>query len=179
MCPDKNLLSAYFDGELDGRFSSDLEAHAAECESCSEILAGFRVLSNNLVQEPLPETPENMLQTWQLLRKRFSTLYPIPVWRRRFQIPVSVLAATAIMIILLGVGLVVSVYLPRGSNAFDTVTGARFENTEYVSFEEIIRHLDARGGGQAFIFTLPQDTKVQYWSEPTLIRASDYKRGVD
>ena len=85
----------------------------------------------------------------------------------------------AIIVVLLGVGLVFSISLPRESNVFDRVTGARFESAEYATFEEIIKHLDARGGGQAFIFTLPHDTKVRYWSEPTLIRAADYKRGVD
>jgi len=179
MCPDKNLLSAYFDGELDKPFSSQVEAHVAECDSCSRILEEFRALSEHLCQERLPEIQKTKQESWLHLQRRFSSLYPVPVWRRRFQIPAPVLAATAILVILLGVGLLFAVHTPRGSSTFDTVTETRFKVAEYATFEEIIRHLDARGDGQTFIFTLPQDTKVRYWSEPTLIRAADYKRGVD
>ena len=178
MCPDKNLLSAYFDGELKRRFCFELEAHVAECESCSQILEDFRALSSSLCNEPVPETTENKEETWQLLRKRFSSLYPTPVWKRRLQIPAPVIAVMAVLVILLGVGLLFSLGSPRAYSPFDTVTGTRFESAEYATFEEIIKHLDARGG-QTYIFTLPQDTKVQFWSEPQLIRAADYKRGVD
>lgn len=178
MCPDKNLLSAYFDGELDDRFSLELEAHIVECDLCSRVLEGFQAVSEALVSEPHPETTESSQKTWELLRSRFSSLYPRPVWKRRLQIPAPVLAAVAALVILLGVGLLFSLNSSREYNAFDTVTAARYETAEYATFDEILNYLDARGG-QAFVFTLPQDTKVQFWSEPQLIRAADYERGVD
>jgi putative zinc finger protein len=178
MCPDKNLLSAYFDGELKPKFSLKLEAHIVECESCTRILEEFRALSTTLNSVPQPEALENKEATWQLLHTRFSSLYPTPVWKRRLQIPAPVIAAMAVLVILLGVGLLFSLNSSRGYDAFDTVTGARFETAEYATFDEILQHLDARGG-QTYVFTLPQDTKVQFWSEPQLIRAADYKRGVD
>ncbi len=179
MCPDKSLLSAFFDREIDEPFNTELETHIAECDSCRRILDDFKTLRDNLCQETLPEALESKQETWQLLRTRFSRLYPIPVWRRRFQIPAPLFAALAFLIILLGAGLVFSMYAPRRSSAFDTVTGTQFKAGEYATFEAIIKYLDARGDGQTFVFTLPQDTKVQYWSEPKLIKAADYKRGVD
>jgi anti-sigma factor RsiW len=178
MCPDQNLLSAFFDGELDERFAAEVEAHVVECERCREVLKGFSDLSANLSGETLPGVENVKHAAWSHLRERFSSLDPVPVWRRRFQIPAPVFAGLALIIIALGVGLLFSINADRGSTAFDTVTEARITNSTFVTFEDIIEYLDARGG-QTFVFTLPQDTRVQYWSEPTLVKAADFRRGRD
>jgi hypothetical protein len=48
MCPDKQILSVYFDGELPERFRRTLEDHLASCEQCGKTLASFRALSAKL-----------------------------------------------------------------------------------------------------------------------------------
>jgi anti-sigma factor RsiW len=48
MCPDKQILSVYFDGELPERFRRTLEDHLASCKQCAKTLASFRALSAKL-----------------------------------------------------------------------------------------------------------------------------------
>ena len=42
------LMTAYLDGELDGRDRARLEAHLADCPHCSEYLAQLRVTIESL-----------------------------------------------------------------------------------------------------------------------------------
>jgi hypothetical protein len=48
MCPDKQILSVYFDGELPARFRRLIEDHLASCGQCGRTLASFAVLSAKL-----------------------------------------------------------------------------------------------------------------------------------
>jgi hypothetical protein len=45
MCPEKQILSVYFDGELPVRFKEKVEAHLAGCARCREIVSVFAKLS--------------------------------------------------------------------------------------------------------------------------------------
>ncbi len=38
MCPDKSILSAYFDGEVDSYWSKEIENHLTECKKCSSYI---------------------------------------------------------------------------------------------------------------------------------------------
>ncbi|MBN1686311.1 MAG: zf-HC2 domain-containing protein [Spirochaetales bacterium] len=179
MCPEKDILSAFFDGELDERFVSMIEAHLSECDSCREILAGFEDVRTVLHDAEIPDCAPSKRLAWSFLSDKFSSLYPRPVWKRRLLIPAPAMAAVLLLVLVLGAGLMVSIFNRRDDFGFDTVTRTHFENVQFASFEQIIEYLDARGNGGALIFTLPQDTRLQYLSEPTFIKAADYKRGRD
>lgn len=47
-CPDSDLYSAYVDGEIPSPWKEKLEAHLAECESCSTLLGRYRAVHNLL-----------------------------------------------------------------------------------------------------------------------------------
>lgn len=178
MCPDKSLLSAYFDKELDERFASQIEAHIATCDSCRKVLEGFESVSSVLRGADAPDVASSKTRTWSFL-ERFAQVYPVPIWKRRLQVPVPVMAAAALVVILLGVGLFLTMSTQRQGVMFDSVTRTHIESTQFVSFDKILDYLDERGSGSTFIFTLPQNTKLQFVSEPTLMKAADYKRGFD
>lgn len=179
MCPDKNLLSAYFDGELDEPFASKIAAHIAECGTCEHIVDSYSKVSSILQQAEEPEMASSYGRTREFILDRFAGLQPSPVWKRRLLVPAPVLAAVAVIVIGLSVGLFISLSSQNETPVFDSVTRTRIEGVQFVSFDAILDYLDARGNGSAFIFTLPQDAKFQFFSEPTLIKASDYKRVVD
>jgi len=179
MCPDKNLLSAYFDGELDERFASQIESHIATCDSCRQTLESYGDVSSLLHAADSPEGAVSRERTWQLLQSKFSSLYPAPVWRRRLVVPAPVLMAAAFLVIVLGVGLILSLSAEKESGVFDSITRTSIEGMQFVSFDQILEYLDARGNGSALVFTLPQDAKLQFFSEPTFVKASDYNRSRD
>ena len=179
MCPEKSILSAYFDGELDDRFASVVEAHLQECDSCTEVLADFENVRSALHEAAMPSFAASKRLTWGFLRSKFSSLYPQPVWKRRLVIPAPAVAAVLFLIVGLGAGLLLSFPNRAESNVFDMVTHSHFENPQVVSFEQIIEYLDARGNGKVLVFTLPQDTRLRLHSEPALIKTADYRRSRD
>jgi hypothetical protein len=75
--------------------------------------------------------------------------------------------------------LFLSLNTPDAYAAFDNVTETKLQNGDLNSLEAILNYLDSREGIRSSTFNLPQDTKLQYLSEPTLIRAADYQRGKD
>ena len=182
MCPDKNLLSAYFDGELGKPWSLDIEAHVSECNSCRRALDGFQAVRSSLASSTLHEELEHEAQAisgWNLLQRRLAFAFSVPAWRRRFQVPIPVFAGMTLLVIALSVVLLMSFFSQKEYDPFNSVTRAPLEGGEFASVEEILNFLDARGEGRSSTFQLPQDTKLRFWSEPTLIRAADYHRGMD
>jgi len=53
-----DMISAYFDGELNGNEKAELEAHLEECEECRSILETYREISAEMIKDT-EEVPEN------------------------------------------------------------------------------------------------------------------------
>ena len=177
MCPEKHILSAYYDGELDEKYSIIVEAHVAGCDQCRLDLEAFGSIRSALLRDVEPDLIDRQRGSWQLLRKRLAYAVPLPVWRRKFQVPLPVFAAMALAVLFLSIGLVLSLIPGNDYNAFDNVTRTDLSSTELKSVDDILNYLDARGESYTITFELPQNTKLQITSEPALIRAADYNRG--
>jgi hypothetical protein len=176
MCPDENLLSAYFDNELDEQWKPVIEAHVEECISCQQKIAAFGsirtvLLGNEAVFE------NRQISNWRVLQKHITYGFPQPIWKRKFQIPVPVFAVMALAVLALSIGLILSLNDPQGYSPFDNTAKPHLAESELRSVEDILNFLDARGEGYSVTIELPQNTKFQILSEPTLIRAADYNRG--
>jgi hypothetical protein len=52
MCPDKQLLSVYHDGELPSPWKEKMETHLASCAACRSALVSYGTLSASLRTEP-------------------------------------------------------------------------------------------------------------------------------
>ena len=55
MCPNKDILSAYFDDEIEGAQRKSIEEHVSVCTLCQETLAGFSSLRASLRDDPEPD----------------------------------------------------------------------------------------------------------------------------
>jgi len=55
MCPDKELLSAYFDGEIPSPWKETIAAHVASCPECSRALDTFAAGASLLRAAPEPD----------------------------------------------------------------------------------------------------------------------------
>ena len=56
----RGLLSPYYDGELSTDARASVAAHARQCETCSELLAGYQKLSNSISAAPVGRVSENV-----------------------------------------------------------------------------------------------------------------------
>jgi len=48
MCPDRELLSAYFDGEVPSPWRERIAEHLASCADCAAVVAGYEELAREL-----------------------------------------------------------------------------------------------------------------------------------
>lgn len=70
MCPDKETLSAWFDGELPGRAGDKIESHLVECAECRDQISRWEALSLNL-QPCDPEiSDETRARVWAHIKEQ-------------------------------------------------------------------------------------------------------------
>lgn len=177
MCPDHNLLSAYFDGELDDRWSKSIEEHVAQCGKCGSKLSQFSDIRSILLSNGEPEIEKLKNNAWRHIQNRNAYLMRPHFWQRRLQMPITLAVGLAVVMVILTLGLALSIGQNEKYDPFDNVTQMQLSGYELSSLEDIVKYLDSREIGFSSTFTLPQEPELRVISEPTLIRAADYKRG--
>ncbi|MCL2441163.1 MAG: zf-HC2 domain-containing protein [Treponema sp.] len=151
MCPDKQLLSIYVDGELPSPWKEKIEVHINNCPICREMYDNFRHLHElfkkdttvtrtyveRITDESAPGkgeertyTEEEMQQTkeriWNNINEKRK--YRSRMWNRRLSIPLPAAAAAAVVI-----ALVTGLWI-RGETFLQTGFAARQAEAERVDF---------------------------------------------
>ncbi len=98
MCPDKSLLSAFYDGELASGQRDRVESHLAVCESCRRTYEGFTRLSTMLHEHSEPEVHSSFGDLQKMIRhkKNVDKVRVIPGSFSRFILPGAAAAAAVI-----------------------------------------------------------------------------------
>lgn len=107
-CPDKDLYSAYVDGELRSPWKEKLEIHLASCEKCSKIVDSYKKISLKLSENSFPE-PDFEGSFLKLYAKRQDCLKRMEINKNKptswfynsNKIPVPALAAAALFLFVL------------------------------------------------------------------------------
>lgn len=107
-CPDGDLLSAYYDGEVASPWKEQIREHVARCDRCRALLKGYSSLS--LALNKADETSSSVEASRERIHRSLGhqvTPFREPAfWRRRISLPLP--AAAALLILILGGGLLVS-----------------------------------------------------------------------
>lgn len=180
MCPDHEILSAYFDGEVPSPWDRDIAAHVGGCERCTAVLGGLeqtrRALSDDRVswRAPMERVRRRILAHEPVERTRTS------VWRRQVSLPapVAILAATLLLVF----GISLAVMATRQSMGFIRITKAPAGGTEYqfaVPYDKVEALLKSVGGNDANIesvMTIPKNVKLTPVGEPRMGKADEFLR---
>jgi anti-sigma factor RsiW len=67
MCPDRQIISLYLDGELPSPWDGKMEAHLESCEKCRSVLAGYRSIKNSLLENKEKTLIGAQERVWQKL----------------------------------------------------------------------------------------------------------------
>ncbi len=70
MCPNKEILSAFFDGEISNSASKKIEAHVDHCPKCREQIKQWERISSLLQPVRTEMDQEKVNQSWSLLLQR-------------------------------------------------------------------------------------------------------------
>ncbi|MDR3192929.1 MAG: zf-HC2 domain-containing protein [Treponema sp.] len=185
MCPDRQLLSVYLDGELPSPWKEKMERHLASCSRCRETLDAWRKLSVRL--EELPDVGEARDRVWERLDaltgqaagRRVFQWKPVPasIWRRKVPLPftAALAAAAAVLAIVFTTILVKQPGIPSiGESPVFAGIDMNVEDIVPVSdMNSVLRYLESTDNGDIMIIRLPESRKFMNAGEPMIIKA-DY-----
>ncbi|MDR0602190.1 MAG: hypothetical protein LBG42_07375 [Treponema sp.] len=178
MCPDREIISVYMDGELPSPWKEKLEGHFSLCETCRKRLADYRRLSAAIARETAPAlTEEAVKAAGERVMERLSRRRPaaVPrrpsVWRRTITIPLPAAAAAAVLLAILAL-----VWRRPVPGPETTAAGMDLDirNTVPVSdMDGVLQYLSARDDSDYVILRLPERNFMSA-GEPVIIKAADY-----
>lgn len=191
MCVDEKDLSAYVDGELPVSEAKKVEAHIADCHTCSTKVDKLRRLKG-LFSTASQNNPEPTETRMERSRERISLSIerkPEPRFRgRRVYISFPAAAAAALFFILLGGALVIFSGMGAGSGTVpaesipvveketdmyrETLAGSGEPTRE--EMEELIRFLSDQGASVEVKIELPNPSTFTVHGEPRLLRAAEF-----
>jgi len=188
MCPERQIISLYYDGELPSPWKEKLEVHLSNCPECRAVLAEYGNLGSCL-----SDTPDEVLLTAQeRVWKKLSSLESLKTgaeawqtkprpraWKWNITIPIPLAAAAALVIIASLTFIGVSAL--NRSPAHNQVAAANiaFDEQSIVPVTDItgvIQYLSTQGLGDFMVIRLPESPRFSRAGEPVLINAADYSR---
>lgn len=189
MCPDRELLSAFADGEVPLPWDDKIERHAAACPRCREALDGLRRLraafgdgsSSGAERRDFEEARLELARN-RVLSRVSETLaarrHAGPgLWSRRVSLPLPAAAAAA-----LAVGLLAMAWAMSGAR------NAELRMALYAApqpapliassgMEGILEIIARQEAGVNITISLPAGASVRPSGEPIMIREADFKPG--
>jgi anti-sigma factor RsiW len=183
MCPEGELLSAFFDGEVQAPWAERVEEHVRTCTRCRERLERLRRLRELLQSDPEPEYQRSLQHTWEALLSRIWRSFNRgrSFWRTRVAVPLPAAAAALFLLFALGVLLVFATVRPslpwmtikrEGTGVTEVQVAAPIKD-----LEALIRSLDSQPATEEIIITLPEESTFILMGEPRMLRAADYHGG--
>jgi anti-sigma factor RsiW len=180
MCPDTELLSAYYDDELDGFWEPRVAEHVSRCAVCQGKLDSFARLSEDLGQVEVPEFEAGMLRSWQAIQNARETK-TVKIWNKRISVPVPVLAAAAaVFVAVFGLGVFLNLNgSPAPSAPEVAVQQPQIAPVDFQvsNLNDLLNYLNSKDLGTNVTIQLPKGVDQLSVGQPQLIRAADFNRG--
>jgi hypothetical protein len=182
-CPNADLLSAFFDGEVESPWLQRIRKHIDECEHCQGALAELERLSRVLHEDQVPRFEESLERTRERLKSGSHVAHvwrKLPLWRTRISLPIP--AVAAIFVVFMGMGGVLIFFSTRPNFPFMSIKREPSGVTEVQvaapieDLEQLLRSLDREAMNQEIIINLPADTEFLQFGEPKMLRADEYSR---
>ena len=179
MCPDRQLLSAWVDGEVSSPWRESLERHLEACPSCSAYTAGLQsqrsaFMADAAILEQAAEKARIRVYDGILLGASART----PVWTRRLSVPLPVAAAAALVFSVLAMALAMTG--ARNSElrmAVQSAVAPASVASSGPAMDSIFEFLARQEGGVNITISLPSGNFAGAPGEPFIIREVDYRPG--
>ncbi|MBI9104040.1 MAG: zf-HC2 domain-containing protein [Spirochaetales bacterium] len=182
MCPNEQILSAYFDNEIPAPWDAQVFEHISECPICKAKISSYRSLSTNMrithdiLEASIPESMDRVYS--RILESR--TDVGSKFWQRQVKIPIPFLAAAAAMVVFFGIGFmtgrgkvdsVSAVPLVEAEDSSEVLT-VKLGDGDMAELADLLKNRDEQV--QVFI-ELPPASFIDTVDESQLIRAADYR----
>lgn len=204
MCPDRELLSAFADGEVPSPWDAKIERHAADCPRCREALDGLRRL-RAAFYEGAPSGAEGRVEEGRVAERRGAERRNFEearlelargrvlsrvnetlaargparpsLWSRRVSLPLPAAAAAA-----LAAGLLAMAWATTGARNAElrmALNAAPQPAPAIAStgMESILELIARQEAGVNITISLPAGASVRPSGEPIMIREADFRPG--
>jgi anti-sigma factor RsiW len=186
MCPDRQILSVYFDGELPSPWKEEMEVHLARCPECRAKLEQYRKLSVFIAGDRRDLSPERE-RVWLKLGKAVSGMRRGSsgvrrFWRQSVTVPLPAAIAAAALFIAVFTLAITNYTAKKAAPAADTVAaaGISLDVQEIVpvatDMNSFLQYLENEDSADFMIIRLPETRRFSNHGQPTIIKASDYSR---
>jgi hypothetical protein len=186
MCPDRQILSLYFDGELPSPWKEKMETHlegCAECRARLEKYRGFFLASGVIGEDEIGAAKDRV---WNRLT------VPLPVkpvehgglfregegfWNRSVTLPLPAAAAVFIVIAFFVILALKPQATVRIADALPgvSVMGIDVQGIAPVSdMSGVLQYLSSQDTSDFMIIRLPESRSFSSFGEPALLKAADY-----
>ena len=184
-CPDRQLLSVYFDGELPSPWKEKMESHIAGCPACTRRLETYRRVSPGRAAagEGSAGLEAARERVWQKLEQSMGAkpraVRRGALWRRNVSIPLPAAAAAIVLLVALAFLLVLRVTSAEGISGMTFASDAEIDAPGIIpasDMEDVLQYLGSRDNGDIIILRLPESRNFVNYGEPAIIKAADYSR---
>jgi hypothetical protein len=190
MCPDRQVLSWYFDGELPSPWKEKMETHLETCAGCRKRLEQYRGLSSasgtigedavagardRVWRRLAAPPPEHAAEGGGFFREKGR------IWNRSVTLPLPAAAAVFVVIALF----VVLALKPQGGvgrNPDAPPVAAAIDMDVHgiapvSDMKGVLQYLSNQESPDFVIIRLPESRSFSSYGEPALLKAADYSGG--
>jgi len=181
MCPDRQIISAYLDGEIESPWDTAIAEHLTSCQACRSLHARLAETRRILKEEPVADWHTPMERVRRALRARTLPRRREPlVWERRLSVPLPIAAAAAALVLFLGITLVATQLRPR--IGLVRITKAPAGGTEIQisapisELETLLKSVGAEDTAREDVILLPKNVRLLPVGEPRMGKAAEFPK---
>jgi hypothetical protein len=181
MCPDREILSVYLDGELPSPWKEKLESHLEGCARCRERLETYGAVRRAALDRPAAGAMEAAKERVRAGLERRTGTGPCPrrrnagIWGRRVAVPLpAAAAAAAVFVVILALAWIGRPALGDPETALAAEIDMR--GTIPVSdMSGVLQYLGGEDAGNYVILKLPESRNFTSTGEPLILKEADYR----
>ncbi len=179
MCPDKSILSAYFDGEVDLQWSGEIIDHLKECNDCSSYINELQNQKKLLQSAPMPDFNDSLDRVKMRVRERRNIKGSLRFWEKRIPLPVAAAAAVIVATVTFGANMVA--YNRSGKTQMADAGINNFSDESYdfpaEKLDELFSQIESANSDEFnsnSIVTLPADVELIFHGDSQLVRTAGF-----
>ena len=191
MCPDRQIISLYLDGELPSPWKEKMYMHLETCEKCRASLEKYRLLGERLRDLPDDVVEAAQNRVWNKFMAPGMEIQPLRggmkrewpgkrIWSRSITLPLPAAAAAAVLVIIVFVAL----FGIRNSGRvmpqdIIATAGIGLDDQGTVPIQDmngVLQYLSSQDNGDFMVIRLPESRRFSRTGKPAFINAADYSR---
>ncbi|MDA3811353.1 MAG: hypothetical protein PF518_13600 [Spirochaetaceae bacterium] len=179
MCPDKSILSAWFDGEVDVQWSGEISKHLEVCNDCHTYINNLKKQRTLLQSLPTPDFEDSLEKVKARIRERRNVSGSLRFWQRKISLPVAAAAALIAATVSLGTTMLTT---GKSNNVLMANSGYNNSNGQIVNLngdkiEEILSMMESNLSDEFASkakVEIPADFDLIFNGESQLVRTAGY-----